>query len=398
LHRNEQPLDLIVEGSRRPRYYAPSPTLVNGQRDLLIEVLLPQVQAMREAGRALSTRAMWHVGEQRVDAAWQDLLALHRISHLLTQGHTLVEQLVAFAISSNACNGTIALLDQVSLTVEQARRIHSDLVALPKFSAVARTLDQSERLAAIDAFARIGTGGGDKMFTAISGVQDNDFGNSVFNVISVDWNFVLRDTNRWYDRLAAAARIPDSAARATALQQIEADMQQLFVEFRAPVSWLGSVMNRQQRSKLVSSMMLGLFLPAISAATVTEDRANALLELTRLAAALAVYRAEHRAYPDQLDSLVPGVLEALPVDLNNAKPFVYKREGEGYLLYSLGANATDDGGSNSQLRIWKGQPLSELDDNEVQAKGGIPTGSDDFSVRVPQPAFEFPNLTVPAQP
>jgi hypothetical protein len=395
VHRNKQSLDLIVEGSRRPRFYAPSPTLVNGKPDLLIEMLLPQVQAMREAARVLSARAMWHAGERQVDSAWQDLLALHRISHLLTQGHTLVEQLVAFAISSNACNGTLALLDHGSLTVEQARRIHGDLAALPKFSAVARTLDQSERLAAIDAFLRLGSGGGDKMFTAISGVQDNDFGNSVFNVISVDWNFVLRETNRWYDRLAAAAKLPDSAARATALQQIEADMQQLFVEFRAPTSWLAGAVNRQQRSKLVSSMMLGLFLPAINGATAAEDRANAMLELTRLAAALAVYRAEHGAYPDKLDDLVPSVIETLPVDLYS-QPIVYKGDGKGYLLYSRGANGTDEGGSNSQLRILKGRPLSETDVTEDREKeAGIPIGSDDFSIRVPRPAFEFPKLTVP---
>ena len=122
---------------------------------------------------------------------------------------------------------------------------------------------------------RVGTGGGDDMFSAISGVQDNDFGNNVFNVVSVDWNLVLRETNRWYDRLAAAANLPDHADRMAALQQIEADMQQLVAEVRTPTTWLAGVISRQQRSMLVSSIMLGLFLPAVNAAVAAEDRAMA---------------------------------------------------------------------------------------------------------------------------
>jgi len=46
---NEGPLDMIVEASRRARYYQPSPTLINDRRDLLVEVLLPHVQSVRSA-------------------------------------------------------------------------------------------------------------------------------------------------------------------------------------------------------------------------------------------------------------------------------------------------------------------------------------------------------------
>ena len=323
---------------------------------MLIEMLLPNVQALRDAGRALSIRAMWHLGENRLDAAWQDVLALHRLSRLLSQGYTLVEQLVAIAINGIACDATVRLLDHRELTPEQARLVQRDLAALPPFANVARSLDQMERAGALNAFMRVGTGGGGEMFSAISGVQDNDFGNNVFNVVSVDWNLVLRETNRWYDRLAAAANLPDHAARMAALQQIEADMQQLVAEVRTPTTWLAGVISRQQRSQLVSSIMLGLFLPAVNAAVAAEDRANGTLELTRLAAALAVYRAEHGAYPDKLDDLVPSVLESLPVDLYNSKPFVYKRDGDGYLLYSLGGNGSDDGGqqqavANSERKV-----------------------------------------------
>jgi hypothetical protein len=49
-----------------------------------------------------------------------------------------------------------------------------------------------------------------------------------------------------------------------------------------------------------------------------------------------------------LEELVPSVLAALPVDLYNAKPFVYKRDGDGYLLYSLGGTEPTTAGATSK--------------------------------------------------
>jgi hypothetical protein len=389
---NQEPLDLIVEASKRPRYYAPSPTLIDSKPNLLIEMLLPLSQSARETGRSLPARAMRHLGEGRSDEAWQDLLAVHRWSRLIAQGHTLVEQLVAVSTSSNACDGTIALLHHGQLNAEQAQRVQSDLATLRPFSAMARSIDQMERVAALNAFIGVGTGGGSEMFSALSGVQDNDFGNNAFNLISVDWNLVLRETNRWYDRLAAAANLPDRQARAAEFAKIEADMQQLVAESRVPGRWVAGVVSRHQRSQLVSSIMLGLFLPALNAAMEAQDRANAIFELTRLAAALAVYRAEHGAYPENLEQLVPGILATLPVDLYNAKPFVYKRDGDGYLLYSMGENGTDDGGSNDRMQVVEGRSLDARGDSQSHRLQMQIIDADDIPIRVPHPPFKLPNF------
>jgi type II secretory pathway pseudopilin PulG len=318
------------------------------------------------------------------------------LSRLLAQGHTLVEQLVAIALSGMACEGTVTLLDVGHLTADEARQIERDLAALPPFSNVVRSLDEMERASALDAFIGVGTGGGGEMFSALSGVQDNDFGNQVFNVISVDWNLVLVETNRWYDRLVAAAELPNRPERAVAFAKIEADMQQLVARTRVPGRWLAGVVSRQQRSNLVSSIMLGLFLPAVTAATNAEDRANTELQLTQLASALARYRAEHGAYPTKLNDLVPDTLEKLPTELYNGKQFVYKRLDEGYVLYSPGENGTDDGGSHEQWKVLEGRRLEDRDDTEAQnLQSKIPAGADDISIRVPRPPLKPPKLIQP---
>jgi hypothetical protein len=334
---------------------------------------------------------MWHLGEGRPDEAWQNLLAAHRLSHLFTQSHTVVEQLIAMGVSAGASEATLTLLQHGDLTAELAKQIERDLAALPRFAGMARALDQNERFMALNAFTRLGTGGGAQLFSAMSGGQ-GDAGDKVFDIISVDWNLVLRESNAWYDRLAFAARLSDFTARQAALQQIEADSRLLFSQARAPVSFLAGVINRRERSKLISSMMLSLFLPSVQAATIAEDRANAMQDLLRLAAALAVFRAQHGAYPQQLEELVPGVLETLPVDHFKSQPYIYNRNGDGYLLYSAGANGADDNGSNNVMRILKGRPVDELNSEASPEDTTVPPGADDMSIRVPRPAFKLPEL------
>ncbi len=395
---NEAPLDLLVEASRRPRFYAPSPTLIDNRRDMLISILLVFAQSTRDGGRAVCARAMWHAGEGRHQEAWQDLLAVHRLARLSTQGNTLVEHLIAFSLSNMACDGTAALLSNAQLPAEVARQIQRDLAALPNFSGVARSLDKMERLAALDAFTQIGEGEGGEAFAAITGNATDDYSNNTFNVVSVDWNFVLRETNRWYDRLAAAARTPDRAARQTALDQIDADIMQLAAETRSPGNWAVAALSRPERSQIVAGIMLSLFLPAVSAATNAEDRANANLELVRTVAAIAIHRAPNGSYPETLEELVPAAIDRLPVDPYSGQPFLYKRLEGGYLLYSVGENGRDDGASSERDRILSGQPLDDLGQTKSDdMTSQIPTGADDISIRVPRPKFRLPEAPPPAE-
>jgi hypothetical protein len=395
---NKEPLDLIVEATRRPRLYLPSPSLVNNKRELLVQMLLPGVQTVREVGRSLPARAMWHLGEGRPMEAWGDILAVHRLANLLTQGRTLVEQLVAMAMNGMACDSTLTLLDHGNLTVEQARQVQRELAALPALNYMATSLDKGERMWALDAAVQLGSRGSPELFAELTGNDDN-VGNAAFNIVSVDWNLVLRESNRWYDEMAAAAALPDRFARRAAVAQVETNLHQLEYQLKTPSRWVASIISRQQRSQFVAALMASLFLPAFDAATTAEDRANNTLDLTRLAAALAVYRAEQGAYPEKLDDLVPAVLDKLPVDLYNAKPFIYQRTNDGYLLYSAGENGLDDGGSSEMMSNLRGQQLNELDEAEQEKlRATIPTGADDYSIRLPRPKWEMPKLPPTSAP
>ncbi len=91
-------------------------------------------------------------------------------------------------------------------------------------------------------------------------------------------------------------------------------------------------------------LVLGRSMPAILKSKEDVTELETRLTLARTALVLKHYKAEHGAYPETLDPLVPGLLDELPRDPFSGGQLVYRREGEGLLLYSVGLNQTDEGG------------------------------------------------------
>jgi hypothetical protein len=51
-------------------------------------------------------------------------------------------------------------------------------------------------------------------------------------------------------------------------------------------------------------------------------------------------------FPEALDALAPQFIDAVPHDVIGGEPLKYRREADGlFVLYSIGWNETDDGGT-----------------------------------------------------
>jgi hypothetical protein len=364
---------------------------------MLLLMLMPGVQASREVARAMPARAMWHLGEARPMQAWEDLFAVHRLSRLMGRdGQMLVEQLVGIAIAEIAYDTTVTLLDRAQLTPADAHRIATEIESLTEFRGIAASLATWERLWTLDGALHIRNNpvqvGRDLEFVD----EKSEITVKLLHSLSYDWNLVLRRINGRFDEMAAAANAPTRDARVLATEEFDKSMDNIMPSFTAR-RWLHSLVSRSQRSEVLADVLSGLAVPTPTAAFASEDRANAQLELLRTAAALAVYRAENGLYPEKLNALVPSVLPTVPVDLFHGNPFVYRREGEGYFLYTLGANATDDGGSNRSMRTFQGRRSDDFSDDEwQQIESQIPADSDDYSIRLPRKTIEPPRTPAEA--
>lgn len=381
LKQNKTPIELIFESTKRPRLYAPMVRSAPGKQfgETLLDLRLPTAQNSRAAARALAVRSMWHLGEGRVDAAWEDAMACHRLARLVGQGPTLVGQLVALAIDSIAQQLDLAILQQ-RLMPTQIERIGRDLAGLQPCCDMARTMNGSERFFFLDAVMALARGAnlGEFAGEGLGGIATR---------ISIDWNVPLQMGNEYYNEIVTAASIPRFVDRQAALEKTEARIKQLVDNDSMPQRFAISVVSRRARSDLMGSALAALFLPAVTAATAAEDRSNTHFALTQVAVKLAAYRAEHGAYAAKLEDLNEDVFAKLPLDLFSEKPFLYQRRGEGYLLSSVGPNQQDDGGSNSRMDLLEGAEVNEEEDLAKQAQ--IDPNADDFAIRLPRPQFSW---------
>ncbi|MGZ4986858.1 MAG: type IV pilin protein, partial [Limisphaerales bacterium] len=71
---------------------------------------------------------------------------------------------------------------------------------------------------------------------------------------------------------------------------------------------------------------------------------QAQVNMARVACALERYRLANGLYPDDVAALSPRFIAAIPNDPIKGGELKYRRTGDAFLLYSIGWNATDDGG------------------------------------------------------
>jgi hypothetical protein len=384
---NKKPLNLIVEASRRPRFYSPSPSLLDQHKGLLMTMLLPGLHNMRTAADAISIRALQHIGENRLDEAWVDLMAIHRLARLAAQAPTRIEQSVAMASSYIACCGTLILLSNDHLTPELARQVNKDLAALSNFSKGVECFNNAERLEALDIALDVKRHGADAI------IERPRFAPDVTKVTPFDWNVTLRRINYWYDRLVATMQLPNREARNRAYANFTADLSTDGQRSGRPMELIIAAFSIHRRSEMLAGFIAAQMLSAIDDPMEFEERSNTYVQLMRVAAALAIFRAEHHTYPAKLSELVPALLEQLPIDLYNHKPLIYQRTDDGYLLYSCGQNGVDDGGSHEKDAVFAGRQLDKpIGANSSQSTALIPDGADDISIRVPRPPFALPEV------
>ena len=66
----------------------------------------------------------------------------------------------------------------------------------------------------------------------------------------------------------------------------------------------------------------------------------------------------HSTLPASLNTLSPTLPDSIFIDPYTGNPFLYKPEGDTFLLYSVGRNLADDGGHhdlNTGDLVWRGE-------------------------------------------
>ena len=333
LQRNAGAIELIEQSSHKPVYYSPLVTSTS-----LLEASSTN-QNLREAARLLLGAAMFRLGQNNVEEAWNAILACHRLASLV--GHhapDMMTYFIASAMEAVASAGDAALMSS-NLTAEQARKCLKELSQIEPIGSVALTMEFGQRLQSLDAVLH-----------------------QMSQVGKVDLNVLLRRVNQMFDQSVATFGHESFAVRRQEVTRVDTELDQRIALNKQPLRIAGSMLfnSRAAISDIIADALLRILTPACTEADASQVRAQTRRDLSRLGYALVAYRAVHTKYPATLNALAPDYLSTLPVDRFVNQPLIYVPQEHGFLIYSIGANGKDDGG-----------------------KSGGPGSPDDVSLEVP---------------
>lgn len=356
---NQASLAVIVEGTRRPRYFSPLVIPRGGKQpaeQTLVAVSLPELRHMRIWARALVARALWHSGEGRSGAAWQDLVACHRLGRLVGQGPTLIHILVGYAIEAIAIRAELTFLQHVNSSAKAIAGYRKDLASLPRFSTTSSVIDLGERCMFLDVTQRV-AGAEAAGFGDLFGSGDKrDAMLLKLSAQGIDWDVVMQFGNRWYDRMATAQRVKDRSGRRAALKQIDGDLKRLSESVKTLAMTKRLPKSRKAISETVGAVLVSLMFPAATNIQNANEQAVQRFRNLETALALLDYHHKHDEYPDSLRQLVPGFLKQVPADIFSGKAVLYRKDKRSCLFFSVGINGKDERGRGREEK----QPGDDL--------------------------------------
>jgi len=165
-----------------------------------------------------------------------------------------------------------------------------------------------------------------------------------------DWDTILRMGNGLFDRIAETAQIADRPERARAIMELDEEIEretETNTDLKSLAKSFLSKGPRQTVTEKIGQISLALFVPALSAALTSEDRALVTFRLADTSLALGAYRVDHGDHPERLAELVPEYVDEVPRDVFTDDELRYAPVDDNYLLYSVGPNGEDEEGRTS---------------------------------------------------
>jgi hypothetical protein len=331
--RHQADFTLLRQGSLRPACRFPVDWNAGAA------LTLPHMEGIRNAARFLAAKALVDARQGRAGDALDDLAVAVRMANHIAPEPTLIAQLVRVA-----CLGIVyGVLPEV-------------LAAAPPTPAESRPL--------YDLLGRTDLAGpwvhameGERCFSlwVFDNLRRQPRGAELADLVGMpDWRMALGERVRtWVARFAVIHLW--RAARAVwgpflrldevyCLRQWRENLQITALPYRQARNRIEKFeLRRETRSPwyaLVSRVVVAVF----ARATQARDEGIARIGLMQAALALREYQIEHRGYPASLAQLRAGGGWAIPDDPFSGNPFIYRRQGAGYLIYSIGPDLKDSGG------------------------------------------------------
>ncbi|HTV46861.1 MAG TPA: hypothetical protein VMG59_00325 [Phycisphaerae bacterium] len=290
--------------------------------------------------------AMYDLGENDVDVALDDALAIHRLTHLQARVSAMVVQLmIAGREEEFAADIDQQIIASGLLSTNDAKRMADALGDLRPLPAFSESIDGEERYFALDALENLARGRhyqvgflqgfgpaqpqaafsqfvGQLLPPQLSSWDQISylFDWCVFRVVPVHYVFLMIQDNHFYDdwmRISQAKTYDQALSEQKTLNPESRIMDSSFADdIVKTIAWRPYISNRLIQEQFAY---------------------QTILPMVRTEYALAAWHTDHGDYPKVLTALVPQYLSSVPIDPFDGQPLRYAPTANGYRLWSIGA-------------------------------------------------------------
>jgi hypothetical protein len=279
-----------------------------------IEVCGDRLRSARMAAILLSTRTLKLIVDGEDDAAVNSVISMMRMARIFDHQPIIVVHTVKIGVVDLAC-------EDIYLVLKVARPSEQSLARLQK--ALSETIPASAL---------------EKMFLT-ERVYQTEVARNLLpeNIVS---QYLQKDVPDLPERL----RLPERfwvrfRIRQKAVQYLR-DMSRLIAAVRRPwpepLDVMAGGLPEPAKGRLITS---GAAFIRLTSETLVAVRCAVL------AIAVERYRRSHGELPRSLDDVAGAYIDSIPLDPFTGERILYGRDEEGYVVYSVGHNRQDDGGS-----------------------------------------------------
>jgi hypothetical protein len=322
----------LEQACARPRFYMPTATPKGVSHDAANLAFADLEKSWNESAndlaRGVLARAMLRLQRGDWDGFEHDVELIERMARRLAEQPTAMEKMTASRIDEGA---TLAIEEALQTGLETPARadaLREELQRLGPMPSLVEAFDKAERFAVLDTVCSANREGYSPGFTRTV------FESMWFQFYAVNYSQTMRDDNAFLDDMVKALGLPDYQQRQSAIKKLEAN---------AAARADGGIGHKLTHP---GEVFLALMLPSASVPDKAKTRWDAERALAMNGLALRAAKEQSGEFPASLADLKGfGGMQ----DPFTGKALMYRRKGEGFVLYSVGPDLKDDGGTERDL-------------------------------------------------
>jgi tetratricopeptide (TPR) repeat protein len=348
--------DQTIEELRQAAALPDSRFPLNYTDDLPAEILLPHLSMLKQGCQVLELRAVVELQNGQSDKALADVKLMVRLMDSIRTEPFLISHLVRIGMCHMVLQPVWEGIQEHHWSDTQLAELNQELAVLDFLADYEFSMrgERALEMANIEYMRRT------RKLDAFSGVNDDDEDNALAGVTRMVYHLIPNSVF-YQNELVVARGIQDWFLPIVNVQQhrvlpeteelAETNLEQLHAHW------------------FPNNIFAVMTLPTLEASCRRYAYAQSSVDMARVACALERYRLAQSQYPETLAALSPRFIEALPADVIGGRPLKYHRTADGqFVLYSVGWNGADDGGTvfwinKSKLNIdlkrgdwvWRGQ-------------------------------------------